>query len=204
MQAHHPHRRPLVERHPLTEGRRRAAENVEGAVRRSLELGILARTEPRLEHHRVARRLIAGEGEISVSEIFEGRERRGNAIVPGRVELGGEAGEAIAGDLGEQRVAVAEMAVGRRGADAGKPRRLGETEPDRPMLLDELAGGLEQDLFQVAVVIGARPALIIGAHVKGFYMKPPIPTRMREERSFSAIKGFRRSSCFAAMTLAAN
>ena len=113
--------------------------------------------EPGLEHHRVIRRLVAGEGEIGAAEILEGRERRRDAVVPRHVELGGEALETVAGDFGEQRIAVAEMAIGRRGADAGEPRRLGEAEADRPMLLDQPARRFEQHLLQIAVVIGARP-----------------------------------------------
>jgi hypothetical protein len=83
--------------------------------------------------------------------------------------------EAVAGELGKKRIAVAKVPVGCGGADAGEPRGLGEAEAGRAVLLDQIARRLEQDLLQIAVVIGARPvpALIVGAHVRGFYMKGP-------------------------------
>ena len=167
-------------------------QHVEGAIGSCFQLIVIAHAESCLEHHRVARRLLAGEGEIGTAEILEGRERRRYAVVPRHVELGGEALEAVAGKLGEQRLAIAEMPVWRGGANAGEPRRLGQAEAGRPVLLDQLARRLEQDLLKIAVVIGARPvpALIVGAHVRGFYMKganaairaaamPPLPCGQR-------------------------
>ncbi len=172
MQAHQPHRRPLLLRQSSAQRRGGLEQHVEGLGRARHARGILG-LQPRLEHHRVARRFLAGEGEIGAAERVEGGERRGHAIVPGHVETRGEAIEPAAGDLGEQRLAVAEMAVGRGGTDAGKPRRLGQAEAGRPILLDERAGGLEQDLLQIAVMIGTRaaPAVVGGRHVSGFYFK---------------------------------
>mgnify|MGYP006262933613 CR=1 FL=1 len=71
--------------------------------------------------------------------------------------------DAVAGKLGKKRLAVAKVPVRCCGADAGEPRRLGQAEAGRAVLLDQLARRLEQDLFQIAVVIGARPvpALIV-------------------------------------------
>ena len=114
--------------------------------------------ESRLEHHRIARWLLAGEGEIGAAEILEGRERRRDAVVPRKIQPRGKALEAVAGELGKERIAVAEMPVRRGGAYAGEPCRLGEAEAGRSILLDQLAGRLEQDLFQIAVMIGARPS----------------------------------------------
>ena len=79
------------------------------------------------------------------------------------------------------RIAVAEMAIGCSGADAGEPRRLGEAEARGPVLLDQLARRLEQHLFEVAVMIAVRPppAALRRTHVKGFYIKALVPASRR-------------------------
>ena len=58
------------------------------------------------------------------------------------------------GDLGEKRIAVFEMTIGRRRAHPGQTRGLGQAKAERAVLLDELARGLQQRLFEVAVMIG--------------------------------------------------
>src|SRR5665811_222414 len=112
-------RRPLLLWKLTAQSGGRALQDIEGALGCGRALAFRARRQTCLEHDRVARRLLAGEGEIGAAEILDGRERRGHAIVPGRVELGGEALEAVAGDLGEKRIAIAEMAIGCGWADAG-------------------------------------------------------------------------------------
>ena len=96
-------------------------------------------------------------------QILEGRERRRYAVIPRHVELGGEAFETVAGKLSKEGLAVAKVPVWRGWADTGEPCRLGQAEACRAVLLDQLARRLEQDLLQIAVVIGARavPALIV-------------------------------------------
>ena len=63
--------------------------------------------------------------------------------------------EAAARHIGHQRVAVAEMAIGRRRADPGRARRVGEGEARRPFSRDQLERGADQRLAQIAVVIAA-------------------------------------------------
>ena len=133
-------------------------EDIEGAIGRGDLVAPITGSDARLEHHRVARGLVAREGEISLAEILEGRERRRHAVVPRHVEPRGEALEAVPGDLGQQRVTIAEVPIGRGGADPGEPRRFGEAETRGPILLDQLARRFEQHLFEVAMMIGAGPA----------------------------------------------
>ena len=155
MQAHELDRRALALGKLPAQSGGGLLQDIEGALRCGdrLTRGL---GEPRLEHHRVTRGLVASESEIGAAEMLEGRERRGNTVVPGHVEARGEALEAHTRDLGKQRIAVAEMPVGRCGAHASEPRRLGQAEARRPILLDQLARRLEQNLFEVAVVIGMR------------------------------------------------
>ena len=47
------------------------------------------------------------------------------------------------------------MAIGRRGTDPGRARRLGEGEAGRALLRDQLERGADQRLPQVAVVVTA-------------------------------------------------
>ena len=94
-------------------------------------------SEPRLEHGGVIGGLVAGEGEIGAADRLEGAQRIRAAVVPGRGQRGGEALEAAQGDLGQQRLGVAEMAVGRGRADAGQARRLGDGEAGRALFRDQ-------------------------------------------------------------------
>jgi len=64
----------------------------------------------------------------------------------------------VLGDFGEQRIAIAEVPIGSRRTDPGEPCRFGEAEARRPVLLDQLARRFEQNLFEVAMMIGAGPA----------------------------------------------
>lgn len=59
----------------------------------------------------------------------------------------------MSGDLGEESVAITEMAIGRGGADARETRGLGQAEAESTMLFDELARRLEQNLLEVAMMI---------------------------------------------------
>ena len=56
-------------------------------------------------------------------------------------------------DIGDQRVAVAKMPVGRRRADPGRARRVGKGEPGWAFLRDQVERGVDQRLAQIAVVI---------------------------------------------------
>src|SRR6266545_3889809 len=68
------------------------------------------------------------------------------------------------------------MPVGRGRADAGPARRLGEGDTGRPLLGDQLEGGVEEGFPEVDVVVAAWPrapaaAMPGPAHVKGLYME---------------------------------
>ena len=75
--------------------------------------------------------------------------------------------EAALGDVGHQGVAVAEMAVGRGRADAGLARGLGEGEARRALLGNQVEGGVDQRLAQVAVMIAAAPAAAVSGPAHG-------------------------------------
>ena len=76
--------------------------------------------------------------------------------------------------LGQQFVAVAKMPVGRRRADAGHARGIGEGEPGRALLRDQVERRLQQRLLQIAVVIAALGAALVlaPAHVKRLLHEP--------------------------------
>ena len=117
------------------------------------ELGVAGDRDAALEHRRIVARVLPGEVEVGPPHRHERREPRRAAVVPGAVEPVGEHDEAAAGDLLDQLVAAAEVAVGRRGAHPRDPRRLGEGEAERPALLDQAERRPDQRLAQVAVVV---------------------------------------------------
>ncbi|OIQ66094.1 hypothetical protein GALL_523430 [mine drainage metagenome] len=65
------------------------------------------------------------------------------------------------------------MPVWRRRADASHARGIGKGEARRAFFRNQAEGGLQQRLFQIAVMIAALGAALFlaPAHVKGFYMK---------------------------------
>lgn len=71
--------------------------------------------------------------------------------------MGGKQLEAAAGDIGDQRIAVAKMPIRRGRTDPGRARRIGKGEPARTFLGDQVERGLDQRLAQIAVVIAATP-----------------------------------------------
>ena len=96
----------------------------------------------------------------------------GPAVVPGARQRRFELLEAAPRDIGQQLVAVAEMAVGRRRADAGPARGLGEGEARRALLGDQFQRRADQRLLEIAVVVAARTrrAAVFGpAHVKSLH-----------------------------------
>src|SRR5690606_21255345 len=104
----------------------------------------------------------------------EGGERRGPPLVPRFGKLPGEMLIARTRDLREQGLPVAEMTIGRGGADAGEPCGLGQGEPFRAALGDELARRFHQDFLQVAMVIAAPATPVLAVrpvHVKSVYLK---------------------------------
>ena len=112
----------------------RHAQHGEAAVGGLAQPRIVVERQPGLEHRRVIGRLVAREGEIGAADILERGEGIRAAVVPGAVEMRREQFETAARDIGDQRVAVAEMAIGCGRADPGRARRIGEGKPGRPFL----------------------------------------------------------------------
>ena len=71
-------------------------------------------------------------------------------------------------DVGHERVAVAEMPVGRGRADPGSPRGLGEGEPRWSLLGNQIQRRADQRFAQVAVMVAAPPAAARPTHDQRF------------------------------------
>jgi len=65
--------------------------------------------------------------------------------------------EPAARDIGYQRVAVAEVAIGGGRADPGPARGVGKGKPSRALFRDQVERGLDQRLAQIAMMIAAPP-----------------------------------------------
>src|SRR6516225_10094873 len=80
--------------------------------------------------------------------------------------------EPAASDIGDQSVAVAEVAVGCGRANPGRSRGICKGEPGVTFFRDQVEGCLDQRLAQIAVMIAAASARPLSrpAHVKGFYI----------------------------------
>ena len=170
MQAHHQGGRPLAGGQHGHQGVGRGAQHAEGAIGRGAQIGIEVGRQARFEHRGIVGGLGAREGEIGPADIVEGGERIGLAAGPAGREHRLEALEALARHVGQQRLAIAEVTVGRRRADARRTRGVGEGEAGRALFLDQLARGLDQRLAQIAVVIGALGSTF-PTHVKGVYIE---------------------------------
>src|ERR1051325_3652976 len=155
MEAHHQGRRALFGREASAKGFRCAAQYREGGLARLAQFGVAVKRDTGLEHRRVIGRLVAGEGKIGMPDILERAEGVRPAVVPGLFKTRGEQLEPAQGDIGDQRVAVAEMTVGRGRTDSGPARRLGKGKAGRALTGDQVKRRLDQRLAQIAVVIAA-------------------------------------------------
>ena len=167
MQRHHHGRRSRAAGQSGDHRLAGATQHGEGAVAGFLQLAVVGQRHAGLEHGREIGGLLAREAEIGAAQALECGERARPALVPGSGETLLEALEAAPGDVGHQRVAVAEMPVGRGWTHAGSARGLGEGEPRRALLGDEVEGGADQRLAQVAVVIAAPPAAAVAMPAHG-------------------------------------
>src|SRR5215472_15831497 len=114
--------------------------------------------------------MVAREGKIGAAALEQRCERLRLAAVPGRRELLGEERKAAPGDLGDEGVAVAEVAIGCGGADPGGARQLGEAESRGPTHRDQLECDADQSLTEITVMVAlAPPAAPMSrpAHVNG-------------------------------------
>ena len=113
-------------------------------------------------------RMRAGELEVGPPDLEQRPERRRPAGGGGALERVGEHHEPLPRHLLDQFLAAAEVAIGRRRAHPRGPRRLGEREAERPLLLDQRQRRLDQRLPQVAVVVAlARLGIAVdhGSHL---------------------------------------
>ena len=146
---------------------------LEISLPRLLQAGRGIQWDAGLEHRGVVRRLVAGEGEIGSTRRLERDIGIGLAVVPGLLQRIAKQLEAALGDVRHQGVAVAEMAVRRRGADPRRARGIGEGEAGRPLLADQVKRGPDQRLAQIAVVVALAalgPVVLRPSHVNGSYM----------------------------------
>ena len=100
---------------------------------------------------------------MGASAALDGDGRVRPAVVPGVFEVGLELFEAAPGEFGEQGVAVAEMPVRCRRADASGAGEFGEGEAGQATLGDQAQRRLDQGFAQVAVMVAVAPE----THVKG-------------------------------------
>src|SRR5215212_6029768 len=92
-----------------------------------------------------------GNGEADVGDA-DLQEAAGGLV--GVAEGGGQAPESVGGDGGQQAGLVAEV-VGRGGmGNPGAAGQVAHAHRGRPDLVDRLDGGLEQDPWEVAVMVG--------------------------------------------------
>ena len=146
---------------------RSVAQHPERPLARDEEDRIVLQHQAGPEHRRVGRGLPPGEPEIRLAAVLYCRHRIGPAAPPGILELGGKTLETLPRDLGNQRVAVTEMTIRGRGTYPGSTRDLGEGEPGRTALGDQLERGLHQGFAQVPVMIAFALPPSPAAHVKG-------------------------------------
>lgn len=60
----------------------------------------------------------------------------------------------IGGDGGDQRLFIGKMGIGRSVADAGFARRFAQAQPANAFSGQDIDPGLDQGIFQIAVVVG--------------------------------------------------
>src|SRR5271166_2687053 len=137
--------------------------------------GIGADWNASFEHRRVERRLGAGEFEIGLAEPVQRTKRIGASLVPGARQRRLELLEAAERHTCHQLIAVAEMPIWRRGADASKARGLRERESCYPLPCNQFQRRADQRLAQISVMIAARRIPLAGVvlaptHVKSTYI----------------------------------
>jgi hypothetical protein len=164
VQGHHHGGRAFARRHGGDDGLAGAPQHREGAIACLLQVTVLGNRQPRFEHGGEVGRLVAREGQIGSPHALERRKRARAAFIPSSCQPLLELLKAAASNIRHQRIAVAEVAVGRCRADTGLARRLRKGEPRRPLLGDEIQRRADQRLAQIAVMIAAPPAAACPTH----------------------------------------
>ena len=121
-------------------------QHLEGAGCRSIQRRVRRLRQAGLEHRGVIGRLVAREGKVGPAGVLQRFQRRRAAASPSLFEIGGEALEAQARDIGHQLLAVAEMPVGRGRADPRRARRLRDREAGGAFFTDQAERALDQRL----------------------------------------------------------
>ena len=103
--------------------------------------------------------MLAHEADIGFADGDDGLGTAGRLRLHCRLYLLAQGEEGEVDDGVEQRCLVAEMPIGRRAADAGTARSIHHGEVCAAPLLDQLGGGENQGVAQVAMVIGGCPAV---------------------------------------------
>src|SRR5215207_3214484 len=117
------------------------------------ELRVVGVVQLGAEHHLEVGPMGNGEADVGDADL---QEAAGGLV--GVAEGGGQAPESVGGDGGQQAGLVAEV-VGRGGmGNPGAAGQVAHAHRRRPDLVDRLDGGLQQDPWEVAVVV--RPSIV--------------------------------------------
>src|SRR5437879_4844152 len=155
MQAHHQCRRTFLGRQSGAEGLHRLAQHCKGCIGGLAQLRVVVERYAGFEHRRVIGGLVTGKGEVGPPDALEGCEGIRPPVTPGTFEMRREQLEAAQCDIGDQRVAVAEMTIRRGGAGPRRAGSLGKRKTGRPLASAQIEGRLDQRLAQIAVMIAA-------------------------------------------------
>ena len=160
------------------------AQYGEGAIAGGSQFRDRVGRDAGFEHRGVISRLGTREGQIGFAHAVERGECIGTAIVEGARQRGFELLESAQRDIGQQIVAVAEVAIRRRRADAGPARGIGKGEAGGALLRNQFEGGTHERFAQIAVVIAARamPVVLRPAHVNSFYISAAESSTSRQKR----------------------
>jgi len=126
-----------------------------GNVATTASTAIRTDIDARFEHRGIVGRLRSREREIRLADLVQRRHGRRPTVAPRSNQRLAHAAEPALRNIGEQRIAVAEMAVRRRRTDTCRTRRVGKREPSRALLRDQRERRLDQRFLEVAVVVAA-------------------------------------------------
>src|SRR5262245_2311845 len=164
VQGHHHGGRAFAHRHSSNDRLTGAPQHGKGAIAGLLQVAVLGNGQPRFEHGGEVGGLVTREGQIGTPHALERRKRARAAFIPGGRQSLLELLKAAARNIRHQRIAVAEVAVGRRRADTSLAGRLRKGDTRRALLGNEVQRRADQRLAQIAVMIAAPPAAACPTH----------------------------------------
>ena len=151
----HRRRRATVGGQALQQILRGALQNAAGTGGDARQFGVGIQGQPAFKHRHIVARMFARKGQIGAACRAKTGRGRGLAALIGVFHQVGENLVPLSGDLNQQILTALKMAVNGGGGDARLFRRLAEGKAGRAFLLNQAKGGIDQGLFQVAVVIAA-------------------------------------------------